>query len=224
MLRDPAPAVHALLRVADLEALVWHAGRPDWAPQALQRAPWTVVRRSAPRLSQWPVGVRGGVRSQRVAAWLPDCAVLECLTPQMLAAKRAWRHRPSIAGSPAAAALNEATAILAAYGHAGRWGPGGSVGFELASGVPSTTSSSDLDLVLCADEPMAETDAARLLADLSKLPVRIDLLLETPHGAVMLAEYATSTGVTLLRSAQGPRLVRDPWCADSAADITAGIA
>jgi phosphoribosyl-dephospho-CoA transferase len=211
MLRDPAPAVHALLRVADLDALVWDGGRPAWASRALQRAPWAVVRRSAPRLSQWPVGVRGGVRSQRVAAWLPDRAVQECITPQMLAAKRAWRQRPRIATTPAAAVLDEVTSILAAHGHAGRWGPGGSVGFELASGVPSTTSSSDLDLVLSADEPMAQTDATRLHADLSKLPVRIDLLLETPHGAVVLAEYATSTGTTLLRSAQGPRLVCDPW-------------
>jgi phosphoribosyl-dephospho-CoA transferase len=211
MLRDPAPAVHTLLRVADLDALVWDVGRPHWALQALQRAPWAVVRRSAPRLSLWPVGVRGGVRSQRVAAWLPDRAIRECITPRMLAAKRAWRQRPSIATTPATAALDEVTSILAAHGYAGRWGPGGSVGFELASGVPSTTSSSDLDLVLSADEPMAQTDAARLHADLSKLPVRIDLLLETPHGAVMLADYATSTGVTLLRSAQGPRLVCDPW-------------
>ena len=210
MLRDPAPAVHALLRVADLDALVWDAGRPDWAHQALRRAPWAVVCRSAPRLSQWPVGVRGGVRSQRVASWLPDRAVQECITPQMLAAKHAWRQRPSVGTIPAAV-LDEVTSILAAHGHAGRWGPGGSVGFELASGVPSTAPSSDLDVVLSADEPMARTAAARLHADLSKLPVRIDLLLETPHGAVMLAEYATSTGMTLLRSAQGPRLVCDPW-------------
>jgi phosphoribosyl-dephospho-CoA transferase len=211
MLHDPAPVVHALLRVADLDALDWDAGRPDWAPQAVRRAPWAVVRRSVPRLNQWPVGVRGGVRSQRAAAWLPDGAVQECITPQMLAAKRAWRQRPSIASAPAVAVLDEVTSILAAHGHAGRWGPGGSVGFELASGVPSTTLNSDLDLVLSADEPMPQTDATRLHADLSKLPVRIDLLLETPHGAVMLAEYATSTGMTLLRCAQGPRLVCDPW-------------
>jgi phosphoribosyl-dephospho-CoA transferase len=221
---DPKPVVHALLRVTDLDALVWDPCRPDWAPAALTRAPWAVVRRPAPRLGQWPVGVRGGLRSQRGAAWLPGRAVQECITPQMLAAKRTWRHHPSIAATPAGAALDEAAAILAVHGHAGRWGPGGSVGFELASGVPSTTSGSDLDIVLSADEPMARADATRLHADLSKLPVHIDLLLETPQGAVMLAEYATSAGVTLLRSARGPRLVWDPWRADSAADVAADIA
>jgi phosphoribosyl-dephospho-CoA transferase len=215
MLRDPAPVVHALLRVADLDALTWEAHRPQWASAALQLAPWAVVRRAAPRLKVWPVGVRGGQRRQRCAAWLPDRAIQDCITPQMLAAKRAWRQRPSATLTPAVAALDEVAAILVAHGFAGRWGPGGSVGFELASGVPSTTSGSDLDLVLSADEPMARSEAVSLHADLSKLAVRIDLLLETPYGAVALAEYAKGAGATLMRSVQGPRLVRDPWSAGS---------
>jgi phosphoribosyl-dephospho-CoA transferase len=214
MLRDPAPAVHALLRVADLDALAWEAPRPHWASAALRLAPWAVVRRAAPRLELCPVGVRGGRRPQRCAAWLPYRAIQDWITPQMLAAKRVWRQRPSATATPAVAALDEAAAILVAHGFAGRWGPAGSVGFELASGVPSTTSGSDLDLVLSADEPLARTDAIRLHADLSKLPVRIDLLLETPCGAVALADYAKAAGATLMRSAQGPRLVRDPWSAD----------
>jgi phosphoribosyl-dephospho-CoA transferase len=212
-MHDP-PAVHALLRLTDLDALVWEARRPDWAPAALRLAAWAVVRRPAPRPGVWPVGVRGGLRSQRAAAWLPQRAVQECITPQMLAAKLAWRQPSRTAATPAVAVLDDVAAIFAAHGLAGRWGPGGSVGFELASGVPCTTSDSDLDLMLCADRPMARRDAARLHADLSKLPVRIDLLLETPHGAILLAEYATVEGVTLLRSAHGPRLVRDPWSAD----------
>jgi phosphoribosyl-dephospho-CoA transferase len=214
MLRDSWPVVHALLRVANLDALAWEAHRPHWASAALQLAPWAVMRRAAPRLEVWPVGVRGGQRRQRCAAWLPHRAIQDCITPQMLAAKRAWRQRPRATATPAVAALDEAAAILVAHGFAGRWGPAGSVGFELASGVPSTTSGSDLDLVLSADEPLARTDAIRLHADLSKLPVRIDLLLETPCGAVALADYAKAAGATLMRSAQGPRLVRDPWSAD----------
>ena len=81
-----------------------------------------------------------------------------------------------------------------------------------AYGFPSPDS--DLDLVLSAELPVARTDAARLHTDLSKLPVRIDLLLETPRGAAVLAEYGRGVDVILLRSAQGPRLVRDPWNTD----------
>lgn len=212
-----APAVHALVRVADLGALVWEAQPPHWAPAALQRVPWAVVRRAAPRPDLWPVGTRGGTRAERSAAWLPRHAMDGCITPQQLAATQAWRRRPSAAATPAVAVLDDVAAILTAHGFAGRWGPTGGVGFELASGVPSTTSSSDLDLMLRADEPLARKDANWLYAELSKLPVRIDLLLETPQGAVALAEYAQGTGSTLLRCAHGPRLVQDPWCAEGAA-------
>jgi phosphoribosyl-dephospho-CoA transferase len=212
-----ASSVHALLRVTDLDALEWETPRPDWAQAALLRAPWVVVRRAAPRSGVWPVGVRGAQRGQRVAAWLPDCAVEDCITPQRLAAARSWRQHPGTDLSPAIRVLDEVAAVLDAHGCAGCWGPGGSVGFALASAVPSTTPGSDLDLVLQADQPMARAEAASLHADLSKLPVRIDVLLETPHGAVALSEFVISRGVTLLRSARGPRLVRNPWTADEAA-------
>jgi phosphoribosyl-dephospho-CoA transferase len=158
-----------------------------------------------------PVGIRGVARSQRAAAWIPVGAVLECITPQMLAARHAWRRRRDFAIMPAVAALEEAAAIFDGHGMAGLWGPGGSVGFELASGVPVTTPSSDLDIVLAAAASMARADAARLQAELSTLKVRIDVLLETPNGAVALAEYAKSAGAILLRSPQGPRWSRDPW-------------
>jgi phosphoribosyl-dephospho-CoA transferase len=105
-------------------------------------------------------------------------------------------------------------AIFDGHGMAGRWGPGGSVGFELASGVPAATPNSDLDIVLDAAASMARADAAALHAALSALAVRIDVLLETPNGAVALAEYASSAGAILLRSPQGARLARDPWRTD----------
>jgi phosphoribosyl-dephospho-CoA transferase len=217
MLRNPAPTVHALLRVSDPDALLWEQPPPDWARASLQRAPWVVVRRSAMRPGAWPVGVRGALRSQRLAAWVPDRAVRDCVTPQSLAARRFWRRHPRRHASPAIQVLDQVSAVLAAHGHAGRWGPGGSVGFELASAVPCTTLASDLDLVLRLDHPIARGEAGRLHAELSKLPVRIDVLLETPHGAVALAEFILASGLTLLRSADGARLVRNPWAADRAA-------
>jgi phosphoribosyl-dephospho-CoA transferase len=204
------PAVHSLLRLSSAEMLEWESDPPEWAPASLRRAPFVVMRRPLPRSGTLPVGVRGDARSQRAAAWVSVGAVQECITPQMLAAQHAWRQPRDFAITPAVAALEEVAAILDGHGMAGRWGPGGSVGFELASDVPSTTPNSDLDIVLAAAS-MARADAARLHAELSALTVRIDVLLETPNGAVALAEYANSVDVMLLRSAQGPRLVRDPW-------------
>jgi phosphoribosyl-dephospho-CoA transferase len=205
-----APAVHSLLRLSSAETLEWESRPPDWASEALRRAPFVVRRRPLPRAEALPVGVRGNARSQRAAAWVSVDAVRECITPQMLVAQNAWRRcRNTI--TRAVAVLEQVAPILDGCGMAGRWGPGGSVGFELASGVPSTTPNSDLDIVLSAAAPMARADAARLHAELSALAVRIDVLLETPNGAVALAEYATNLDAMLLRSAQGPRLVRDPW-------------
>jgi len=210
MTAHSAPAVHSLLRLSGAETLEWESDPPEWAPETLRRAPFVVMRRPPPRSESLPVGVRGSARSQRAAAWISAGAVQECITPQMLAARRAWRQRRDSI-TPAVAALEEVAAIFDGHGLAGRWGPGGSVGFELASGVPSTTPNSDLDIVLGAAASMARAEAARLHADLSALTVRIDVLLETPNGAVALAEYANSVDRMLLRSAQGPRLVRDPW-------------
>jgi phosphoribosyl-dephospho-CoA transferase len=64
---------------------------------------------------------------------------------------------------------------------------------------------------------MPRSAAIRLHADLTKLAVRVDLQLETPLGAVLLAEYVKTVDTTLLRTAVGPRLVRDPWRAGSTA-------
>ena len=210
MTAHSAPAVHSLLRLSGAETLEWESDPPEWAPETLRRAPFVVMRRPPPRSESLPVGVRGSARSQRAAAWISAGAVQECITPQMLAARHAWRQRRDSI-TPAVAALEEVAAIFDGHGLAGRWGPGGSVGFELASGAASTTPTSDLDIVLAAAASMARTDAAHLHAELSALTVRIDVLLETPNGAVALAEYANSVDRMLLRSAQGPRLVRDPW-------------
>jgi phosphoribosyl-dephospho-CoA transferase len=205
------PAVHSLLRLSSADALEWESDPPEWAAETLRRAPFVVMRRPLPRPEAFPVGIRGAVRSQRAGAWIPVGAVRECITPQMLAAQRAWRQRRDFAIMPAVAALEEVAAIFDGHGMAGRWGPGGSVGFELASGVASSTPTSDLDIVLSAAASMARADAARLHTELSALTVKIDVLLETPNGAVALAEYAKSVDAILLRSPQGPRLARDPW-------------
>jgi len=43
------------------------------------------------------------------------------------------------------------------------WGPGGSVGFELATGKRTTIPRSDLDIVVYANEHLSRSDAQRLL-------------------------------------------------------------
>lgn len=210
----PAPAAellpHDLLELASPGALEAGDGRPAWVDGSLARAPFVVVRRARPRGALVPVGVRGASRGERFAAWLPADRALRRLRPEDLAAARAWR----LGGPPQLAALSLVEALLEP--RALRWGPVGSAGFELASGVACLAPSSDLDVVVRAPEPLSREDARRLHAALALLPVRVDVQLETPAGAVALAEYAAGGPRVVLRTPDGPRWARTPWEASGA--------
>ena len=60
---------HELLRVRDARDLVKGEALPAWVEESLGRVPWVVVRRALCRGGLIPVGVRGGLREQRFAAW-----------------------------------------------------------------------------------------------------------------------------------------------------------
>jgi phosphoribosyl-dephospho-CoA transferase len=203
---------HTLLRIAGVESLAADVQElPAWAPESLRRAPWVVVRRTPVCGSNIPVGLRGETRSQRIASWLPESAVLECVTIRQLSTTATWKHAPRRTQVPALEALERVAAIMRAHGFEYQWGPTGSVGFELASGCSTATERSDLDLALRLDRPLSVASACSLHSALAALPVRTDLLLEMPHGAVALCDYATSRGSFVLRTMRGPRLVRDLW-------------
>ena len=112
---------------------------------------------------------------------------------------------------PARAALARVAPLLSHRGY--RWGPGGSIGFELATGVPTATWSSDLDLVVRRDCWLEAKEAARLLALLAEAaaPAQVDVIVETPAGGVLLADLARAPMQVLLRTPDGPRLSADPW-------------
>lgn len=211
----PEPATHALLRIAHPRSLAGIGTLPAWVHAALTRAPWVVVRRARSRDGLIPVGVRGRERAERLAAWLHPDAMLESLTPPQLAARGGWRSCVLCGCVPALAALEAAAALLRSHGL--EWGPCGSVGFELASGVATATEGSDLDLMIEARAPLSRAVAAGLCAALAQLPVRADVLLEGPLGAVVLAEYAATRAPLILRTADGPRLADDPWGGAAAA-------
>jgi phosphoribosyl-dephospho-CoA transferase len=213
----PELRTHTLLRIAAAEVLRYDTPPRDWVSRALGLAPWVVVRRGTPRDGMIPVGARGVVRSERCAAWLRSCDVLEALDPLELAARRAWRAQLRCAEVPALAALAPVDEIMRLASFGSCWGPTGSVGFELASGRASATPASDLDLMVRADQPLERAAARALLAEFALLPVRVDALLETPRGAVALAEYASAPQRIVLRTASGAGWVADPWAPGAAA-------
>jgi phosphoribosyl-dephospho-CoA transferase len=186
---------------------------PFWVAAQLARAPWVVVRRARCRDRLVPVGVRGGTRAERFAGWLRPESVRDCVSPLQLAARRDWCRSARRAEVAALAALDDVQAIMARAGLAGRWGVAGSVAFELVSGCVTTSCASDVDLIVQLDAPFPATAAHALDAELKQLAARADVLLETPVGAVALAEYAHARAPYLVRTADGPRLLADPWAA-----------
>jgi phosphoribosyl-dephospho-CoA transferase len=53
------------------------------------------------------------------------------------------------------------------------WGPGGSVGYELASGIQAVRSGSDLDFILFAPKKLEITEAQDLKRPTSTVPGRL---------------------------------------------------
>jgi phosphoribosyl-dephospho-CoA transferase len=103
------------------------------------------------------------------------------------------------------AALHRCAALLAPTGL--RWGPGGSVGFTLATGVLAVTASSDLDLVLTADDIPPVAMLAELRDAFRELPARVDCQLDLPVGGVALDDIVGPADQVLVRTADGPCLM-----------------
>jgi phosphoribosyl-dephospho-CoA transferase len=152
--------------------------------------------------------MRGRTRSERFAALLAPEAVAARVTPEDLAAARGWRHMTRALSVPPLRVLDAVDELFSSLSFA--WGPTGSAGFELATGVPTAGAASDLDVVVRAPEPWSLDRAREIAGELALLPVRVDAQLDAPAGAVALAEYARG-GRVLLRTPDGPRLTRDPW-------------
>jgi len=202
---------HDLIRPCKPIALTLEAPAPSWLGPALERAPWLVVRRGPIRNGMIPVGARGSARHQRFAAFLPAAEIAERLSPEDLVLSFPAIDQERRDAVPALAALDRVAPVLARLGS--RWGPGGSVGFEIATGVATATATSDLDLILRQDRRLELCDAIALLDVLARsaAPARIDVMIETPHGGVSLGDFAAKPAKVLVRTPCGPRFSADPW-------------
>jgi phosphoribosyl-dephospho-CoA transferase len=194
------PQPHDLLwgmPLADLPA-----DAPAWALQVLAAGQPVVVRRAACASGWVAVGMRGQGREQRLGVLMRVRDIQRQLSPEALrgAGQSAW---------PALRALASVGPVLDASGLA--WGPTGGVGYELATGCNVVHGDSDLDLLLRTPHFMARAKARELLDILDCGPCRIDVQMETPAGAIALREWAGVARRVLLKSAQGARLVADPW-------------
>ncbi|MDO5102140.1 MAG: malonate decarboxylase holo-ACP synthase [Lautropia sp.] len=168
-----------------------------------------VVRRDASGFShQVPIGVRGLQRQQRCAGWILSSQVCRVCTPEQLAEPCYWESYAACR-LPAIGALWQVAPVLNELEVA--WGPVGSVGFTLASGVLACRVSSDLDLLIRAPMPLPKAVLNELAVLLKHAACGLDIQVDTSKGGFSLTEWLLGRGQVLLKTAYGPRLVRNPW-------------
>lgn len=201
--------VHDLLEIEAVLFAVDLSEAPDWVAISLQATPFVVVRRAGFTVDGGiAIGVRGDSRSERWAGVLKPEFVKRVIAPCDLLRRSANlpEERRSI---PALRSLIELEARWNSCGLL--WGPGGSVGFELATGRPAASPSSDLDLVIFAPKAFDVHFARNLLSSLRSVSRSIDVIVETLTCGFLLEEYVSSSGgKVLLRSADNTR-VGHPW-------------
>jgi malonate decarboxylase holo-[acyl-carrier-protein] synthase len=204
-------STHDLLRISGAADVASVGGEqfPFWVKVSLEIAPFVVVRRANPIGGMIPIGIRGWSRSQRFATYLRVESVIRRVSPEQLTESHSSRDIARRESIPALNAWAEIRVKLCNFSLA--YGPTGTVGFELASGLPTATVTSDLDLLIRTPERASIKLARKLMQIFSGIPCRVDAQLEVPGGAVSLAEYASGQRPLLLRQNGGPVLIDDPW-------------
>lgn len=205
---------HDLLWLTSRKALISDAALPDWAVSGrLAHAPVVVRRESPADPALIPVGLRGETRSQRLSAYVHRDAVLRVVRPETLVTNAAWQNRLTLQRFTAVAALEELAPRLDSTALC--WGPTGSTGFTLATGLTVLHTDSDLDLVVRAPAPLTPAQASILRALLASSPCRVDMQIDTGRGAFSFAEWASGQGRVLLKTDTGPLLTGEPWKVDA---------
>lgn len=206
---------HYLLKI-DAAEVIFTVGRddhcvPSWVFRDLRETSLVVVRRGVVTRDRIPIGIRGPERAQRCAASYPPDAVRQIITPTDLLNR--FNKTEDLYVSPACNSLRSLAIEWHWLTHS--WGPGGSVGFELATRKRTTTPRSDLDIVVYADKQLSRTDAKRLLISARGLQATVDIRVETPVCGFSLAEYVEPSAKSmLLRTCAGPILSDNAWNAD----------
>jgi phosphoribosyl-dephospho-CoA transferase len=199
---------HDLLEIDTNQLIAAHASAPEWVEGCLRKSPFVIVRRGRATKQEIPVGVRGAERNQRWGTFCHPRFVKSILTPAQLLRRTVPISRANVI--PAFRALNVLKDRWTDLDLP--WGPGGSVGFELATGNLVANPQSDLDIIIYVDRRMPVDEAKSFSAHTIELPAVADLRVETPVCGFSLTEYAQAGPTAiLLRTPVGHVLGSDPW-------------
>ncbi|MEG9438419.1 malonate decarboxylase holo-ACP synthase [Edaphobacter sp. HDX4] len=199
--------VHDLILLRTESAVISTQRDPACPYLNPNRRPWVVVRRSRISDGLIPVGVRGSQRHERCAGFTRLSEVMETRRPDQLRLLLAEDSRRALQAFRTLSYLESRLAGLDMS-----WGPGGSVGYELASGIPAVRAGSDLDFILFAPRKLEITEAQDLWRMISSATGKVDAVVETPFCGFSLEEFATTSRRNiLLRTSVGRILGSNPW-------------
>ena len=199
--------VQDLILLRTESAVISTQGDPACPYLNPNQRPWVVVRRCRISDGLVPVGVRGSQRHERCAGFTRLSEVLETRRPDQLRLLLAEDSRRALQAFRTLSYLESHLVGLDMS-----WGPGGSVGYELASGIPAVRADSDLDFILFAPRKLEITEAQDLWRMISSAPGKVDALVETPFCGFSLEEFVTtSPRKILLRTSDGRILGSNPW-------------
>jgi phosphoribosyl-dephospho-CoA transferase len=195
-----------------IEAVCKYSSVPEWVEEQVQTTPFVVVRRGLATGHEIPIGVRGKERNQRWAAFCHPKLVKSIITPSQLLTRPIPTSR--VNATPALCTLD---LLKERWMDLGRpWGPGGSIGFELATGMHVVKPESDLDIVIYATRRITADEAKSLCARAKDLPAVVDIRVETPVFGFSLWEFASDRpAAILMRAPNEVMLGTDPWAMNS---------
>ena len=195
-----------------IEAVYKYSSVPEWVEEQVQTTPFVVVRRGLATGREIPIGVRGKERDQRWAASCHPKLVKSIITPSQLLTRPISTSRVN-----ATPALRTLDLLKERWIDLDRpWGPGGSIGFELATGTHVVKPESDLDIVIYATRRITADEAKSLCARAKDLPAVVDIRVETPVFGFSLWEFASeSPAAILMRAPNEVMLGTDPWAMNS---------
>ena len=199
--------VHDLILLSTESTVTSTEGVPACPYLNPNQRPWVVVRRGRISDGLIPVGVRGSQRHERCAGFIRLSEVLEIRRPDRLRLLLASDSRRAVQAFRTLSYLESRLVGLDMS-----WGPGGSVGYELASGIPAVRADSDLDFIPFAPRKLDITEALDLWRVISSAPGKVDALIETPCCGFSLEEFVTTSHrKILLRTSDGRVLGSNPW-------------
>lgn len=194
--------VHDIVQFASINDIETSMELPEWVKDAPASQNFGVVRRMPITNKTVPIGLRGDTREKRHGAFIHESYIMQVISPVSLV-NRIDEFNDRIYFPT----LYKVKEVFEKYSL--KWGPTGSIGFEIATSIPVTTPNSDIDICLYLDQ--IDTDLLVVVGKfLDSLDRRIDVQVEVPSiGAFILNDYLKNMKAGfIIKTKFGPHLCK----------------